>query len=194
MKNLFAFLIFIALSVMLGISSARYMVDDGFSLVVGRAGPWRTWMHAGSRDADPYTRAHFARTGQLPITAASGLTFFAQQDDKGRRLSSDCEYEIIARPQTALWWTVALYDEEGKLIPNKANRYAFNSQNLAMLSDGTQRIVLAPEARPGHWLPSGEDHDLTLVLHIIRPLSLEQAQNQVATAPHDLPRIHRVGC
>ena len=27
--------------------------------------------------ADPYTRAHIARSGDLPITSASGLTFFA---------------------------------------------------------------------------------------------------------------------
>ena len=194
MKNLFAFLIFAVLSVVLGIGSARYMISDGFSLVVGRAGPWKTWIRAGGQAADPYTRAHFARTGELPITSASGLTFFARQDDKGGRLTSDCEYEIVARPLTALWWTIAVYDEEGKLIPNKANRYAFSSQNLTVLPDGTQRISLAPAARPGYWLPSGEDHNLTLLLHVIRPMTLEQQQNQQATAPQDLPRIHRVGC
>ena len=194
MKNLLAFLIFAAASVLLGIGSARNMVENGFSFVVGQAGPWKTWIRAGAAAADPYTRAHFARTGELPITSASGLTFFAHEDDEGERLSSECEYEIVSRPITALWWTIAVYDEDGKLIPNKANRYAFSNQNLTVLPDGTQRVTLAPTARPGYWLPSGEDSNLTLLLHIIRPLSLEQQQNQQAVAPQDLPRIRKVGC
>lgn len=195
MKDFFAFLIFAAASVILGIGTARYMISDGFSLVVGSAGPWKTWIRAGAQGADPYTRAHFARTGELPITSASGLTFIARSDDNGSRLSAECEYEIVARPLTALWWTIAVYDEYGRLIPNNAKRHSFSSQNLTILPDGTQRISLAPTARPGYWLPSGEDgNNLTLLLHIIRPLTLEQQQSQQAQAPQDLPRILRVGC
>lgn len=195
MKNLFAFLIFAAASVILGIGTARHMISHGFVFVVGSAGPWKTWVRAGSQSADPYTRAHFARTGELPITSASGLTFIARTDDRGSRLSAECEYEIVARPLTALWWTIAVYDEYGKLIPNSANRHSFSSQNLTVLADGTHRISLAPTARPGYWLPSGENGDnITLLLHIIRPLTVEQAQSDRAQAPNDLPQIVRVGC
>jgi hypothetical protein len=193
-RNLFAFLIFAVLSLVVGLGSARYMIEDGFALVVGRSGPWKTWIHAGALSADPYTRAHFARSGELPITSASGLSFFARTDDNGRKLSSDCEYEIVARPLAALWWTIAVYDEGGQLIPNKAKRHAFSSQNLTILSDGTQRISLAPTARPGHWLPSGEDLYLTLVLRVIRPLTLEQQQSHQGIGEQGLPRIRRVGC
>ena len=179
---------------MLGLGSAHYMIRDGFALVVSRGGPWQTWIHAGSLTADPYTRAHIARAGLLPITSASGLTYFATSDSKGRKLSSDCNYEIIARPLSAVWWTIAAFDEDGELISNKAARHAFSSQSLAILPDGTQRIFLAPEARPGHWLPSGTGNNLTLVLRIIRPLAVEGGEVSGSLDADSLPRIRRVSC
>lgn len=194
MKSLFSFFIFAALSLVLGLGSAHYLIEHGFALVITQAGPWKAWTHAGGLGADPYTRAHIARTGQLPITSASGLTFVATTDNSDAALTSDCEYEIVAQPLPAVWWTVAVYDEYGKLIPNKAQRYAFSSQNLATLPDGTQRISLSPTARPGNWLPSGDGGSLTLVLRIIRPLTVEQQQTNEALASQQLPRIRRIGC
>jgi hypothetical protein len=192
LQNLINFLVFAVLSLALGLGSAYYGVEHGFAFVSPRSGAWRTWVSAGSLTADPYTRAHIARFGDLPITSASGLTYVADIDGDGRDLSSSCEYEIIAHPLNAIWWSIALYDSDGELIPNKADRHAFNSQNLIVLPDGTQRIALAPEARPGHWLPSGEDHDLVLVLRILRPLSIEQQRQGVVF--EGLPTIKKVGC
>jgi hypothetical protein len=192
-RNFISFLLFAGLSLVLGIGSASYLVDGGFALVVSHTGPWKTWVNAGSLGADPYTRAHIARSGQLPITSASGLTYFAATDSDGRALSSDCDYEIIARPLAALWWTIAVFDEDGNLIANKAARHAYSSQSLTILPDGTQRIVLAPGARPGHWLPSGEGHNLTLVLRIIRPLVINRQDGEIAGLP-DLPLVRRVSC
>jgi hypothetical protein len=193
-KNFFSFLIFAGVSLVVGLGSAGYMIEDGFALVLNRAGPWTSWVNAGGLAADPYTRAHIARSGLLPINSANGLTFLASADSDGSSLSSDCDYEIIARPLAALWWTIAVYDEDGKLIPNKAARHAFSSQNLTILPDGTQRIALAPGARPGHWLPSGEGHDLTLVLRIIRPLSVSQGDDVGAANANAMPIIRRVSC
>ena len=176
----------------LGLGSAYYVIDQGFALIAPNTGPWKTWINAGSLAADPYTRARIARFGDLPITSASGLTFVATTDSEGRKLSSACEYEIVARPLAAVWWSIALFDREGELIPNKADRHAFNSQNLTVLPDGTQRITLGPEARPGHWLPSGEDHDLTLVLRMIRPLSINQQRQGLGF--QSLPAIQKGDC
>lgn len=194
MKNFFCFLVFAGLSLLLGLGSASYMIDDGFALVVSRTGPWQSWINAGSHTADPYTRAHIARSGLLPITSASGLTYFARTDSKGRTLSSECDYEIVARPLAAVWWTIALFDDDGNLIPNKAARHAFSSQSLTILSDGTQRIYLAPQARPGYWLPSGEDHNLTLVLRIIRPLGVEDGEVSGRISASSMPIIRRQRC
>jgi hypothetical protein len=193
LTNLVNFLLFAALSLVLGLGSAHWAIDRGFALVAPHSGPWRTWVNAGSIAADPYTRAHVARLGDLPVNAASGLTYVANTDSAGEALSPACEYEIVARPSGAIWWSVALYDVEGRLISNKAGRHAFNSQNLTVLPDGTQRITMAPQARPGHWLPSAEDHDPVLVLRIIRPFSLEQ-QRQGGVILDTLPSIQKVSC
>lgn len=192
MKTLIHFLLFAFLSLVLGLGTARQFVENGFALIAPESGPWKTWINAGSLAADPYTRAHVSRFGDLPVNSASGLNFVARTDSDGEELSSDCEYEIVARPLSAVWWSIALYDAEGALIPNQAGRHAYNSQNLTVLPDGTQRIALASRARPGHWLPSGEGHDLTLVLRMIRPLSFEQVRQGVAF--QNLPTIQRVKC
>jgi hypothetical protein len=192
LQNLINFLIFAVLSLVLGLGSAYYAVEHGFAFVAPHSGPWRTWVNAGSLGADPYTRAHIARFGDLPITSASGLTFVASTDSEGEDLSSSCEYEIVARPLATIWWSISLFDSDGQLIPNQAERHAFNSQNLTVLPDGTQRIALAPRARPGHWLPSGEDHDLVLVLRMIRPLSIEQTRQGVVF--EGMPTIRKVSC
>jgi hypothetical protein len=192
LQNLINFLIFAVLSLVLGLGSAYYAVEHGFAFVAPHSGPWRTWVNAGSLGADPYTRAQIARFGDLPITSASGLTFVASTDSDGEDLSSSCEYEIVARPLATIWWSISLFDSDGQLIPNQAERHAFNSQNLTVLPDGTQRIALAPRARPGHWLPSGEDHDLVLVLRMIRPLSIEQTRQGVVF--EGMPTIRKVSC
>jgi hypothetical protein len=192
LKNLIHFLLFAFLSLAFGLGTAHYFVENGFALVTPEAGPWKTWINAGSLAADPYTRAHVARFGDLPVNSASGLTFVAKTDSDGEELSSDCEYEIVARPLSAVWWSIALFDSDGQLIPNQAKRHAYNSQNLTVLPDGTQRIALAPQARPGHWLPSGEDNELTLILRMIKPLSFDQVRQGLAF--QNLPVIQRVKC
>lgn len=187
------FVLFAVLSLIIGLGSAHIAIDQGFALVAPHAGPWRTWINAGSLTADPYTRAHIARIGDLPVTSASGLTYAASTDSDGDDLSSACAYEIVARPSGAIWWTVALYDSAGRLIPNKAGRHAFNSQNLTVLPDGTQRIAMGPQARPGHWLPTGEEeHDMLLVLRVIRPLSIDQARRGLVFDA--MPTIVKTGC
>jgi hypothetical protein len=191
-KNLIHFLCFALLSLVLGLGSAYYSIEHGFALVAPHTGPWKTWINAGSLAADPYTRARIARIGDLPITSASGLTFVATTDSDGAGLSSDCDYEIVARPLSAVWWSIALFNSDGDLIPNRAGRHAFNSQNLTVLPDGTQRIILSPQARPGHWLPSGKNKDLRLVLRMIRPLSLEQQRQGLAF--QSLPAIQKGSC
>jgi hypothetical protein len=87
-----------------------------------------------------------------------------------------------------------VFDSDGKLVPNKAARHAFSSQSLTILPDGTQRIALAPAARPGHWLPAGDVGALTLVLQIIRPLAVDGADFASRNSRQELPQIKRVKC
>jgi hypothetical protein len=176
------------LAVVLGVGSALYAVDSGWRLTTQRHGPWTTWIRAGQRDADPYTRARFAKLGSLPLSTQIAATWEARFDVDGRRLHSSCEYVIEAEPIEATWFSFGVYDDKGLLIPNAAARHSFTSQTIAANPDGAFFIVLAREARPGNWLPVGGAGRLTLVLTMIEP------KPSVAESALQLPSIRRIAC
>ena len=149
-----------------GLGSSRYMVEAGSRLTTARLGPWMTWTSAARPDADPYTRAHFVNAGTLPVSTEVQRTFVARTDGTGDRLHSSCEYLVEGRLPKAEWWSIAVFDERGKLIANAADRYAFTGQTVALASAGNFSISLAREARPGNWLPTGGAGRLALVLNI----------------------------
>ncbi len=193
MRSLLNLLFIFIVALALGLSSAWYMIEEGSALTTSRVGPWSVWRSAGKPDADPYTKAHMARAGRLPITATSALYFFANGDETGNRLSSDCEYVVEGRPLNAAWWSLAVYDGTGRLIPNKAGRHSFNKSDVARRADGSFRIVLARSARPGNWLPSAEQGSLKLLL---RAYNLRDADSVLdkAAAERGLPTIRKVVC
>jgi len=75
---------------------------------------------------------------------------------------------VVLRGTTpaARFWTLTLYDPEGRLVANSANRYGFTSQEIVRAADGGFEIVAAPRARPGNWLPTGGAERYALVLRL----------------------------
>ena len=80
MLPIFKFIAVFLLALAAGLGSAWYMIDAGAAFTTGRIGPWAVWYSAGNPTADPYTKAHFARTGRLPITSTSALYYSARSD------------------------------------------------------------------------------------------------------------------
>lgn len=193
MTLIYRLLFFSTLALILGLGSTWSMIEHGAPFIVQQAGPWRFWRNSGRLDADPYTRARMARSGVLPVTAASALFLIATEDSEGGRLVSRCVYEIVARPIPAQWWSLTVFDAEGQLIANKAERYAYNSENLALPATGVYRILLSSRARGGAWLPSGENRKLMLVMNIVRPQNIVEAATGMIR-PELLPEIRRTGC
>src|SRR5215831_9780310 len=177
MRDLAYFIGTFAVALLLGIGSAWYMIEYGSPLTTTKVGPWASWDSEGKPDADPYTRAHVART-----------------DSNGHALSSSCEYTIEGSPLNARWWSIAVYDEYGGLIDNPTSRYSFNSEELLRHSDGTFRINLASTARPENWLPSGTDgRTLILMLRIYNPRETDSLG--IGLIPRErLPKIERKSC
>ena len=193
MWSFFTILFYSGLALFLGLGSAWQMVDQGSALTTGRLGPWSVWYSAGSPNADPYTKAHFARSGRLPITSTSALYYLARVDGEGDELTSECEYSVEGRPIDAAWWSIAAYETSGRLIPNKANRHAFSSRDVALRADGTFQIAVSRDARPGNWLPAGDSDQLQLVMRVYAPRTTESTVGgrEVDKA---LPEIRRVAC
>lgn len=193
MKSLLNYLFIFLAALVLGLGSAWYMIENGSALTTSRIGPWSVWRSAGKPDADPYTIAYMARAGRLPINASTALYFFADKDSDGESLESNCEYVIEGKPINSAWWSLAAYDGTGRLIPNKAGRHSFNRTDVARRADGSYRIVLARNARPGNWLPSAQQGSLRLVL---RAYSLQDMERIVDSDANqfNLPTIRKVVC
>jgi len=187
------FVIFTIIALAVGLGSAWHMVDRGSALTTLRSGPWTTWYAAGAPDADPYTKARVARSGQLPVVSTTAMEFLAYADGEGEPLTSACHYQISVPEVPALWWSLALYDTSGKPIENEAERHAFNSNTVIPDTDGTVQIALASTPRAGYWLPSGRDRDLLLVFRVFRPYdTADLAGGEMPVAI--LPRIDRADC
>jgi hypothetical protein len=175
-----------------GLGSAWYMTEAGSRLSTRTFGPWVVWTSAGRLEADPYTRAHTARNGLLPLSSTLQVVFRAKTDSRGSGLTSTCDYTLLMDDLSPAWWSLAVYDIQGRLIANAAERYAFNSATVMRQPDGRAAIAVSRDARPGNWLPSGRGNRIVLVLTV-----LDQA---TASAVHDggtprgLPEIQRTGC
>jgi hypothetical protein len=194
MRSLAYFVGTFVVALMLGIGSAWHMIERGSPLTTTKVGPWDGWVSEGNPSADPYTRAHVARSGRLPLTSTVARYFVAHTDSAGRSLASDCEYVIQGFPLNARWWSLAVYDEYGGLIDNSSQRYSFNSEEMLRHSDGTFRVNLSRRARPENWLPAGTaDQHLVLLLRIYNPR--ETDSSGIGMIPNDrLPKIERKAC
>jgi hypothetical protein len=183
---------FIGTVLILGLGTSWYMIDIGTPLTTAHQGPWLRWTSAGRADADPYTRAHFARLGTLQFSAELSLTYVANSDSEGRRLHSSCDYSVEGSEPGTGWWSLSVFDDSGQLIANPANRYAFTSQTIALRPNGTFDVSLARDARPGNWLPTGGAGRLVLVF------TTQDPSTPLLPKPTDehklLPEIRRIQC
>ncbi len=91
----------------------------------------------------------------------------------------------------ARFWTLTLYDPDGRLVANAAGRYGFTSQELVRRADGSFDITVAPRARTGNWLPTGSIERYALVLRIY-DTPVGAATRTVREAP--MPAIERRAC
>ena len=182
---------FAAIALALGLGTAWRTVSHGFFASTVRFGPWAYWFRQGTADADPYTIAHIAREGTLPITATSDMTFTATRDSAGARLSGDCTYEVRGYSVPALWWSIAAFRSDGHVMPNKTGRSSFTSANISTAHDGSFLVRLSPEVQPGNWLPAEHGTRVVLRLEILRPLSPD---GLLKSGDDILPAITLVEC
>jgi hypothetical protein len=153
-------------AIVLGLGSAWYFIDVGSGLTVGASGPWRIWSAAGRPDADPYTRAHFARLGWLSLASTEVQTYAASIDSEGRKLYADCEYDVIGPIPDAQWWSLAVFNPRGELLDVPADRHVISRGTIVPDSGGRMVIRLASDARPGNWLPTLGGNAMVLVLRL----------------------------
>lgn len=129
-------------------------------------GSWTAWPKNGTPGIDPYARAIVARTGELPVGSGDGVAFYAFTDDRGSPLDGRCDVVLDGITPQARFWTLTLYDPEGRMVANSLQRQGFTSQEVLRRSDGSFEIAVGPRARPGNWLPTGGVERYLLVLRL----------------------------
>lgn len=186
--------IFLGIVLIGGLGSSYYMVSAGSPLTTRTIGPWTTWKNEGRSDADPYTRAHLARSGKLNLTTEIAQTFLASQDTEGKALHSSCEYQISGDQLDAGWWSISVFDDNGRLIANPSDRYTFTSDTVAISPNGKFVITLARDARPGNWLPTAGAGNLALAMTLLEADTTIAGDTEAEENLIGLPTIKRVDC
>jgi hypothetical protein len=185
------FILTILAGIALGFLATTRVLDRGITLDVARAGPWIGHPKTGTTDIDPYENASIARTAELPLGSAEGLSFIARTDSQGQPLRPECDYKVSGSVPPTRYWTLTLISPKGFLIDNKARRFGFTSAEVVRAADGTFTINVARDARPGNWLPVGSARAYALMLRLYDTL-LDFGTTQLGAAA--LPKIERGGC
>jgi hypothetical protein len=154
----------LAVAALVGLGATYLALTRGAAFGSLTIGAWTAWPKTGTVDADPYARATFARTGQLPVALGDGVSFTTQTDDGGKILDGRCDVMLSGITPAARFWTLTLYNVEGQLVANSVNRYGFTSQEIVRNADGSFEIEVSPRASAGNWLPTGGVERYALVL------------------------------
>ncbi|MGE0752574.1 MAG: DUF1214 domain-containing protein [Variibacter sp.] len=166
MRFLIGILFALALATVSGLGLTWLALTRGVTFGGIHMGAWSAWPKSGTPDIDPYARAIVTRTGALPIGSGDGVAFVAQNDDAGNALDGRCDIHVDGTTPNARFWTLTLYDPQGRLVANGMDRYGFTSQEIVRRGDGTFDIIIGPRARPGNWLPTGGIERYVLVLRL----------------------------
>jgi hypothetical protein len=159
---LFAF----ASAALIGLGATWFALKEGIAYGGITIGAWTAWPKNGTPGIDPYARAMVARSGELPVGSGDGITFFARADDAARPFDGRCDVTLSGTTPQARFWTLTLYDPEGKLVANSVQRHGFTSQEIIRSASGTFEITIGPRARPGNWLPTGGVERYVLALRL----------------------------
>lgn len=190
MRLLIDIAIAIAVAVVLGVSTAWIAVERGFLFGAISSGAWTAWPGAGSKDADPYSLATLARTGEVPLGAGEGIAFTTRTDSAGEPLDTACTYEVVGQTPAARMWTLTAYDGDGRLMVNAARRTSFHSREILRRPDGSFVITIAPDVMAGNWLPIARADRLQLVLRLYdTPLTTGSRLADLV-----MPEVRKVSC
>ncbi len=191
MRFLLGLLFAFAVAAVVGLGATLFTLTRGVAFGAVTIGAWTAWPKIGTADIDPYARAMIARTGELPIGSGDGVAFLARTDDTGRPLDGRCDAIVSGTTPQARFWTLALYDTQGRLIGNAVNRQVFTSQEVVRRTDGSFEVQVAPRARPSNWLPTGGVEQYVLVLRLYdSPVGLASRTRREAV----MPSIRRGAC
>lgn len=143
MRLLIGLLLAFAVAAAVGLGTTLFALREGTPFGAFTVGAWTAWPRTGTSDIDPYARALVARSGELPMGAGDGIAFVATKDDKGAALDGRCDVAVTGITPQARFWTLTLYEPDGKLVGNSLDRHGFSSQEIVRNSEGMIDVSVA---------------------------------------------------
>jgi hypothetical protein len=189
-KAIVVLLMAIAASLALGLWSAWLAVRSPAPVDTITLGAWQAWPNAGTVDADPYSRARVARTGEIPLGSGEGLMLLALNDDAGEPLVSSCDYKIVGQTPPARLWTVSLENRDGQVVKERDGVAALGSDTLLREDDGSFEIALSTRAQSGNWISTEEAVRFRVVVRLYDTTA--RTGTELTTLV--MPRIARERC
>ena len=190
MKTWHRFAACIALGLVGGAAFAVHQVRGGLSDGLASSGPWETGKSFGTVDANALTRAKVALSGRLALPAKEAMYFTAKNDSDGRALDGRCNYVVHGGTLDGRWWSITLYEGEGWLVKNAANRWSVAGNAPTRDAQGNWSFTVSPNPAEGVWLPTGGTPHFDLTLRTYHPRGA--LLNDPANAK--LPIVTRKAC
>ena len=178
----------------LGVGSAWYVTQSVQTLDAIKLGPWIASPNAGTPDADPYSRARLARTGELPLGSGEGLALVALTDSRGRALRSDCIYRVLGQTPQARLWTLSVEAADGQPLAPRNGITAVGSDGLLRRGDGGLNVVVASTPQAGIWLASHGGERTEISIRLVTRLYDTPARTVTALTNFVMPAISRERC
>jgi hypothetical protein len=185
-------LIAIALSIAIGVGAGSVWLALERVSGVGAVtvGSWTARPTEGTNRADPYTKAHFARAGDLALGQAEGIRFVAYADSAADPLRRECNYSVEGLAPPTRFWTLYAAGSPDDTRALAARDTAFHSRGLLLNPDDSFEAAFGPSPVPGNWRAVQGSGPMVLVLTLYdTPVA-----NQASLADIAMPQIIRTGC
>lgn len=174
-----------------GISSAIFALNKTVGFGKIHVGSWSARPIVHTQNADPYSKAHRARRGDLLLGSAEGLLFTATTDDTGSQLSGKCRYLISGTTPSARFWSLRIQELKNHVrVPTFGKTSALNS--TLVLKDKENNITIQADRlpQPGNWLFINSTSNIELILTLYDTPAA--SRESIIDVP--LPTITKVSC
>lgn len=178
-------LLSLVIAIVGGAASVAWVLDSGIKPGAVHVGAWTAYPQSGTADADPYTRAQVAVTGNLPLGRAEGLAFQASKDDNGDGLLAECSYILAGLTPPARFWTLRTEKSDAANVTG-----TLHSRSIIRAADNGMEIAIGPLPASGNWLRTEGRGEMRLVLTIYDSLVKGGPMADTMT----MPAIRRTGC
>jgi hypothetical protein len=117
----------------------------------------------------PLLTARAAVATLYALNPSEVIYLVAQQDSKGEELNAENDYVIKGIPLDARYWSITLYGEDFFLVPNEADKFSYNLDNVKYETDSSFTINISSLKKEHNWLPSGKSGRFYLTIRMYHP-------------------------